>query len=66
MIKYRITLSIPDNIPEGTALLFLLAETIKQTTNIVDLAEGKRMSFTEEITNDWNAPGRVTIAKLKP
>ena len=41
-MKLRITVTIPDECPEGTGLLFALAELIKFAPNIVGLEKGER------------------------
>jgi hypothetical protein len=34
--RFRITINVPEGVPEGTALLFALAELIKDVPAIID------------------------------
>lgn len=61
-MKLRVTINIDEQVPEGTALLFILAEIIKDVPAIADLSEGCRVRYTEHLDQ-----GQVsaTVSRLK-
>jgi hypothetical protein len=64
MKKLRITVTVPDNCPEGTALLFALAEVLKDVPAITETSDepGKR---TAAIAYMDQGDVRVTSVWLK-
>jgi hypothetical protein len=65
MKKLRITITVPDKVPEGTALLFAIAEVLKDVTDIAlsSSTPGKRVTAVAEmeqgdvrVTSVWVAP----------
>jgi hypothetical protein len=69
-LRYRMTITISEDAPTGTALLFAFAEAIKSVSFIAALGQGKRLSIDADsesqlLDGDWTSGAHVTIARLK-
>jgi len=49
MEKFRITISVPNGCPRGTAVLFAISELLKDIPAIADMEQGKRYAAVAEM-----------------